>query len=113
MTDAEADAADGPPRPTTAGGRVVDWLFRNRETGGLTIAQLPNLPLALFLGFAVIRRIAGPEGGLGTLLAVGATVSLVWWAGWEVVDGVNPWRRILGGGVLAVTLAGLAVRLLG
>ena len=107
----DPDAAT--PPPTTRGGRAVGWLFRNRETGGLTIAQVPNLPLALFLGLAIVRRVVGADGGLGTFLALAAAAALTWWAVWEVTDGVNPWRRILGGAVLAVTLAGLAGRLLG
>ena len=58
---------------------MIDWLFRNRQTGEITIAQMPNAPLIV-------------------------------WAGDEVLRGVNPWRRLLGGGVLAFTLVGLLLR---
>lgn len=102
-----------PGRARSRPGAVLAWSFRNRRTGGVTIVQRPNLPLALFLGFSVLRRLAGPEGGSGAFLAVAAALALTWWAGWEVLDGVNPWRRTLGAVVLVVTLAGLATRLLG
>ena len=86
---------------------VVDWLFRNRTTGRITIAQAPNVPLAVFLVAVVVRWLAHPSGGLGTAVDVVALVALVVWAGDEVIRGVNPWRRILGGGVLVYTVVGL------
>jgi hypothetical protein len=80
---------------------VIDWLFRNRRTGGITIAQLPNLALGLFLAASVAGWALGSTGAVGTALGVVAGGALVWWAVDEVVRGVNPWRRILGAIVLA------------
>jgi hypothetical protein len=80
---------------------VIDWLFRNRHTGGITIVQAPNLALWVFLVASVLRWVFDPSGGLGTALGVVATAGLLWWAVDEVVRGVNPWRRLLGGAVLA------------
>ena len=87
---------------------LIDWLFRNRETGELTIAQWPNPPLLVFLAAAVVRRVADPQGDVRTAVTVVATVALLWWAVDEVVRGVNPFRRMLGAVVLAVTLVGRA-----
>lgn len=88
---------------------AVDWLFRNRETGRLTIGQPPNLSLAIFLAATVARWVFDPAGGVrATLVAVGR-LALVWWSVDEIVRGVNPWRRILGGLVLVGTLAGLVL----
>jgi hypothetical protein len=81
---------------------VFDWLFRNRETGEVTIAQAPNPPLIVFLVAWMLRWVLGPEGGVLTGLNLVAGVAIVWWAGDEVVRGVNPWRRILGLGTLAL-----------
>jgi hypothetical protein len=39
-----------------------------------------------------------------------ATASLLWWAGDEVLRGVNPFRRILGGAVAVAVVAGLLLR---
>jgi hypothetical protein len=39
-----------------------------------------------------------------------AGVALAVWAVDEIVRGVNPWRRILGAAVLAVSAAGAALR---
>jgi hypothetical protein len=88
---------------------VIDWLFRNRQTGGITIVQVPNVPLGLFLVATVLRSIFDPSGELGTALRFLATAGLVWWAFDEVLRGVNPWRRLLGGTVLA----GQVVKLVG
>jgi len=91
---------------------AFDWLFRDRERGGITIAQFPNLPLWIFLG-TVVGRWLGPEDSRAfTVLQVVGLAALAWWALDEVIRGVNPWRRILGlAGCLvvisgAVTLAG-------
>lgn len=88
---------------------LVDWLFRNRQTGQITIAQFPNLPLGLFLGATVVRALLDPGGAGRTVLDIVATGGLIWWAGDELLRGVNPWRRMLG----AAVLAALVVRLLG
>ena len=80
---------------------AIDWLFRNRHTGRITIVQAPNLALWLFIAAAVLRALFDPTGGLRSALDGLATIALVWWAVDEVVRGVNPWRRLLGGAVLA------------
>jgi len=80
---------------------VVDWLFRNRHTGRITIAQWPNLSLGVWIAATVAGRLIGPTGGMRTALEALSTAALVWWAVDEIVRGVNPWRRILGAAVLA------------
>jgi len=80
---------------------AVEWLFRNRATGRLTIAQFPNAALGLFLVAATLRWLFDPTGSVGDAVDVVATGALVWWSVDEVVRGVNPWRRLLGGAVLA------------
>jgi hypothetical protein len=81
---------------------VIDWLFLNRHTGRITIAQWPNVPLGLFLVATALRRLLDPSGVVRTALGLVATVGLLWWAVDEVARGVNPWRRLLGGVALAV-----------
>lgn len=88
--------------------RSFDWLFRNRETGAITVAQWPNLPLWLFLGTTLAGLPADPQGTAGTALRLAAAAFLAWWAADELVRGVNPWRRILGAGVLAWLVLRLA-----
>jgi hypothetical protein len=78
----------------------VDWLFRDRTTGGITIAQFPNAALGVFLLATLLRVLLDPSGRARTALAVGATGALIWWAVDELIRGVNPWRRILGAAVL-------------
>jgi len=80
---------------------VVEWLFRNRKTGAITIVQFPNAALGLFLGASVLRWFVGAGGQLSAGLRVLAAAGLIWWAVDELIRGVNPWRRLLGGVVLA------------
>jgi hypothetical protein len=91
--------------------RAFDWLFRDRQTGEVVIGQMPNAPLIIFLVASVAKRLLDPDGSVGTALEVVVVGSLLWWAGDEVLRGVNPFRRILGGVVAAVTIASLALRL--
>ncbi|WCS25963.1 hypothetical protein LOK46_03750 [Methylobacterium sp. NMS14P] len=97
------------PRPRTPFGRAVDWMFRDRTTGAITVAQWPNLPLWLFAGLSLAAWLAQDREPLASWLptsslSFGADIALTWWAVDELVRGVNPWRRILG----AATLVGLA-----
>ena len=39
---------------------MIDWLFRNRHTGRITIAQVPNVPLGLFLVASGLRSLFEP-----------------------------------------------------
>jgi hypothetical protein len=84
---------------------MIDWLFRNRRTGEITIAQFPNLPLWIFLVAAVLRFALSPHGATATVLDVIATGALLWWGVDEIVRGVNPFRRMLGAVVVVAELA--------
>jgi hypothetical protein len=86
---------------------VIDWLFRDRHTGRITIAQFPNVPLWVFLAATALQRLFDPSGDVRTAVRVVATVGLLWWAIDEVIRGVNPWRRFLGGAVLAAQVIAL------
>lgn len=87
--------------------RGFRWLFRDRATGKVAIAQVPNLPLALFVLAAAWRSLAEPQGVVGTVLSAAGAVALLWWAAAELAAGVNPFRRFLGGAVLVATIVGL------
>jgi len=79
-----------------------DWMFRNRQTGRITIGQPANLSQKLFQGITLVG-IFLPRGRVRTAAAVGAVSVLGWWATDELTHGVNPFRRLSG----AVTLAGI------
>jgi hypothetical protein len=80
---------------------VIDWLFRDRQTGKLAIIQAPNVPLLVFFVASVLRAVLDPTRAVRSVLTVIGTVALLVWAIDEIVRGVNPWRRALGGGVVA------------
>jgi hypothetical protein len=46
---------------------MIDRLFRDRRTGGTTIAQVPNVQLIVFLVAVVVRWILHPSGTVGTV----------------------------------------------
>jgi hypothetical protein len=82
-------------------------MFRNRQTGRITIGQVPNIPLVIFVSAWVLRLVLSPSGGLRSALDVIAWVALAIWAGDEIVRGVNPFRRLLGAVVAVGLVAGL------
>ena len=82
-------------------------MFRNRQTGEITVAQAPNAALIVFLVAAVIHRVFDITGNPGTALTVVATGALAIWAVDELLRGVNPFRRILGAIVLGAVVASL------
>lgn len=86
--------------------RAFDWTFRDRSSGRIVVAQVPNLPLAIFLVAAGVRAVFSPSGALGTVISAVAAISLLWWGADEVARGVNPFRRALGGVVIVATAAG-------
>ena len=83
------------------------WFFRNRQTGEITIAQAPNLVLWVVIVAGVLRWVWHPPGTAAVTLDVGFKGGLIVWSLDEIFRGVNPWRRCLGGVVLAYELATL------
>lgn len=86
-----------------------DWLFTDRKTGRIVIAQFPNPSLWIAIGLFAARWIAGLLGapsGVIMALSVAFSVVMLWWAGRELFQGVNPFRRILGAGVALFIIAG-------
>ena len=72
--------------------------------------QVPNLPLALYLVATLAGRLWPDAGTITTVLAGLALAGLVVWAGYEVVRGVNPFRRMLGATALVWQLVPLVMR---
>lgn len=91
---------------------IVDWLFRDRVNGGITVAQFPNWSLGLWMACLVVRVVGHPSGTAATVVQVTGAAALAVWAADEIARGVNPWRRILGTVVLAATVVGVTKRLI-
>ena len=86
---------------------LFDWLFRDRRTGQITVAEFPNFPLWVFFVAVAVRWVV-PTGTVArTTIDWIGVIALAWWAGDEVFRGVNPWRRTLGLGGCAFAVAGL------
>lgn len=79
--------------------RLLNWFFRNRETGAITIAQKPNLVLWVVMVAALLRWSWPAADQVSVALTVVVKGGLLVWAADEIVRGVNPWRRCLGTGV--------------
>jgi hypothetical protein len=95
--------------PSSSVRRAARWLFANRRTGGITVAQWPNVPLWIYLGLTLAERAGRPTGTVQTALRVLADVALLLWALDELARGVNPFRRILGSAVLLATVGSVTV----
>jgi hypothetical protein len=96
----------------------VNWLFADRRSGHLVIAQWPNVPLWTFFGAAGLRRLIQlldlhhpVLDVVSPVLDIIATVALAIWAVLEIASGPNPFRRILGGVVLAGVIVSTAAPL--
>lgn len=87
---------------------AFDWLFRSRHTGRVTVVQLPNVPLWIFLSTVAMRWVLPPGTWVRTAVNWIAVIALGWWALDEVLRGVNPWRRVLGLGIGGLVVAGAA-----
>jgi hypothetical protein len=87
--------------------RFLDWCFRSRVTGEITIGQWPNPPLWIFAAASLLALIVPAQPPWVAALRLVAGLSLAWWAADEVLRGVNPWRRVLGCVVLALQLVSL------
>lgn len=85
--------------------RILQWFFRNCQTGAITIAQAPNLVLWIVIIAATVRWIGPSAGTLSLACTVLVTGGLIVWAADEIVRGVNPWRRCLGTAVATYVLA--------
>lgn len=84
-------------------------MFRDRTTGRLVIAQVPNVPLTVWLACTVAGWLVHWTAPWPTVLHTIGTIALVIWAGDEMARGVNPWRRALGAGVLIALVVSWAL----
>lgn len=95
-----------PEQAKSIGIALFDRLFRDSE-GNIVIAQKPNLPLIVGLSATSLQLLVS-DGKLGTALDLVGFGALFVWAWQELFEGVNGFRRILGGLVL-VSLVGLKI----
>ena len=88
---------------------ALRWMFVNRRTGGLTVAQWPNVALSVSIALSIARRFNIQKGTPETTLRVLSAVAIIVWAVDELVRGVNPFRRMLGFVVLLTTTSSIAL----
>lgn len=99
------------PAPLGDDRGFVDWMFRSRKNGRITLVQLPNWPLGVWLLASVVMWVGHPKGWVGGSLSVLASAALALWSADELVRGVNPFRRLLGAAVLASLVFSVMARL--
>jgi len=85
------------------------WMFVNRRTGGLTVAQWPNTALSVSIALSIALRFPIQKGTPETTLRVLSVVATIVWAVDELVRGVNPFRRMLGFVVLLTTASNISL----
>jgi hypothetical protein len=76
--------------------------FRDPE-GRIVIAQFPNWPLWVWLAATVLEQTLDGADGLALARLI-SFAAIVYWAYLEIVAGVNPFRKWLGGSVLLFVL---------
>lgn len=76
------------------------WWFENRETGEITVGQLPNWPLFAIAGAWLVGRLADDDSTVHGLAGGAVTGLWLYWGADEIIRGVNPWRRLVGSAVL-------------
>ncbi|MFK4488222.1 putative membrane protein YhhN [Bradyrhizobium sp. USDA 336] len=84
--------------------RFLDWFFRSRETGAITIAQWPNLILWIVIVAGLLLWIWPSAGRASVVLTIVFKGGLMIWGADEIIRGVNPWRRCLGAAVVVYEL---------
>lgn len=87
--------------------RFLRWWFEDRSTGRIVVAQFPNWPLWGIAVAWVVGRLAAEGSWVADLAAATTTGLWLFWGADELVRGVNPWRRLLGIGVITWQLARL------
>jgi hypothetical protein len=88
--------------------RGFDWLFRSRDNGRITIAQWPNFMLWVVILCDAGAALWHPGGTVGGVVHWTGRAAIVLWSLDEIVRGANPFRRMLGAGILASTLIAIA-----
>jgi hypothetical protein len=88
------------PETTARNAGVLGWVFRSRRTGRITLVQVPNWPLGVWLLASAVMWLVQPQGWVRGVLVVMAWAALGVWAADEALRGVNPIRRLLGVAVL-------------
>ncbi len=73
---------------------LIDQVFRDRE-GKIVLAQMPNLPLIVWI-VATVLKLIFTTGKINIGLEVIAFGALFTWAWEELFQGVNYFRRALG-----------------
>ncbi len=86
---------------------LFDRTFRDSQ-GQIVIAQMPNLPIIVWLTATLLNLIPTNSSNIHTGLDAIAFGSLFTWAWLELFTGVNYFRRVLG---LVVLLGAIASRL--
>ena len=75
------------------------------------VAQVPNLPLLIWVGTIVLRRFIESGTTARDILEWAGWLALGWWSIDELFRGLNPWRRLLGLVGCAAVGIGLVTRL--
>ena len=74
----------------------LEWLLRDRVSGGITVAQFPNPALWTWLAATVLGLWVAAHRGRCRRAGGALDRRPAVWAADEVLRGVNPFRRLLG-----------------
>jgi len=78
--------------------KFIDRCIKDRE-GKIVLGQTPNIPLIFFLFLTIITALL-PDGQLKSSMSQVATCFAFIWAYLELIEGINYFRKVLGGTVI-------------
>jgi hypothetical protein len=85
--------------------QTVQHFFTDKH-GKLAIAQFPNAPLIIWILATIVAHIVH-TGVIHGIARIAALIALIIWAVMEIISGLSPFRRVLGGAVLVLMLVSL------
>lgn len=89
----------------------ISTLWRRGQRGwpaDYPVAQFPNAPLLVAIAAWIARRLTEAGSAPNDWATAVFFVSLTAFAWWELADGVNGFRRVMGAAVLAFVIVSLA-----
>jgi hypothetical protein len=90
----------------------LDWLFKDLQgrRGKYVIAEVPNLPLAIFMVSIVLALVFYP-GFSKVVVTIIAYAALLWWSYLESNGGRSRFRKLLGYLGYAAVLGAVVLRI--
>lgn len=82
---------------------MLKSFFTNRS-GKVVLGERPNIPIIIWLVATLLKAIINSTSALYRYIDSVGFIAIVIWALMEILQGNSPFRRVLGGVVLGITI---------